>query len=201
MSAASTGLLERPVESRPVGMSPIVRTWLAFAALGAGMVHLAMLGGAPWPIAVPLGALGLAELAWGVAGLSRGEPVAPRLTVAVASAPVFGWIAVLLWSSVVDIRDAVAALTPIPMAVATLLDLVLAAALARYSRARRAAVDAGAVTLPARDAFDVGPVGRYLVALFAGALAVAALVLPALAATEAGRSATPHGTVDVDHHR
>ncbi|MGA7147864.1 MAG: hypothetical protein WBX17_05150, partial [Microbacterium sp.] len=90
---------------------------------------------------------------------------------------------------------AVAALVANPagtsvLAVAALTALLISAAIACATRLRRRR--AGAEEASPR-----------LWVLFAAAIVVAALVTPALAATEAGRSASPHGTpgiVDPGHH-
>lgn len=49
----------------------ITRAWLAFAAIGAGMIHLALVVGSPLPLAAAPALLGAAELGWGVAVLMR----------------------------------------------------------------------------------------------------------------------------------
>ena len=76
---------------------------------------------------------------------------------------------------------AIGGLRVLPMLVASLLDLAIAIGITWILRRD-----------PARAAVPLRP-GRYLLALGAGALVVAALTTPALAATEAGAAAIPHG--------
>ncbi len=56
----------------PMQLSPIVRGWLAFAALGTGLIHLALAVSAPLPLAVAFGAIGFVEFAWGVVSVRSG---------------------------------------------------------------------------------------------------------------------------------
>lgn len=171
-------------------MGPVTSAWVAFAALGAGLVHLALVVGAPWPVAAALVVLGAAELVWGVAALRAGRPPLPRAALAVALAPIAAWMATLAVSAVVPIADAVAALRPLPLAVTTLLGLIAAVSLgARLRRERDGAAAASRESSPPQPEHA----GRYLVGMLAGALVVGALVTPALAGTEAGLYAQPHG--------
>lgn len=170
-------------------MGPVTSAWVAFAALGAGLVHLALVVGAPWPVATALLLLGAAELIWGVSALRAGRPPLPRVALAVAIAPIAAWMATLALSAAVPMPDAVAALRPLPLAATTLLGLIAAVSLGAQLRRER---DGAAVA--ARDApSQPEHAGRYLVGMLAGALVVAALVTPALAGTEAGLYAQPHG--------
>lgn len=169
-------------------MSQITRTWLGFAAIGAGLVHLALVIGSPLPIAVVVLLLGLTEIAWGVITFARDSIPAPRVASAVAITPLLAWILLVV---VATMRDAawLASLPVLPMAIASVFELFAVAVLALHLRQARNAADP--VPAPPRP-------GRYLVGLMAGALLVGALTTPALAATEAGRFAQPHGSVDPD---
>ena len=75
---------------------------------------------------------------------------------------------------------AIEGLRVLPMLVASLLDLLIAIGITGMLR-----ID------PAHPPATLRP-GRYVLALAAGALAVTALTMPALAATEAGFAAVPH---------
>lgn len=100
------------------------RAALAFAALGAGLVHLVVAIAAPVAPAVALGVVAVAELLWGALAVSRpGFPV-PRVALVGALVPPAAW-AVLLATG------AGAGTVPVlPMVGATLLDLAVGAGIA-----------------------------------------------------------------------
>ncbi|MET0302708.1 MAG: hypothetical protein ABW040_01530, partial [Microbacteriaceae bacterium] len=110
-------------------MSAVVRCWLAFAALGAGLIHLALVLRAPAPVAVALVVLGVAELVWAVAALRGDDIPVPRLAMLVAAASAAGWALLL-------VADA-SAVSGLAMGIATLFDVAVAVVLA--ARRRRAA--------------------------------------------------------------
>ncbi|PJJ65344.1 hypothetical protein [Compostimonas suwonensis] len=181
-------------------MISITAVLLAMAGLGAGLVHLAAAGGAPLALAVLLVAVGSAEIAWSVTVLARGRIVLPRATLALAVVPVLGWAALSALGPALGV-----ALGFLPMAVASLFDLVIAATLAARTRAARPTASAHPVqatqTLQAAQTRPDAArprlsATRFLVALVLGASAVAGLTTPALAASDAGAHAVPHGT----HH-
>ncbi|WP_139230938.1 hypothetical protein [Microbacterium sp. cf046] len=164
-------------------------SWPALAAWGAGLVQLALGAGAITGDGGPairmagilLLVVGAAAIGWGAVALARGRIVVPRAGVA-------GSLAVILISVAAMALDptrvsvfAVAASLVLSIATALGCALALRAA-ARASRTK----DAGA---------------RRVVGLVVGAFLVAALVTPALAATEAGQHAVPHGEmVEPGHH-
>src|SRR3954454_12606569 len=77
-------------------MATLVRTWLGLAALGAGLIHLAVAAGAPPALLAAFAALGAAEVAWGAAALARwGVPV-PRTALVAAMLPTLAWVGLLL---------------------------------------------------------------------------------------------------------
>ena len=157
-------------------MIPVLAGWLAFAAIGAGTVHLALVVEAPWVLAPILAVVGGVELAWGVAVLALPRPPTPRLALVVALGAVTGGAALASAS--------IAPLALEALLLASLLDAVAALLLAvRFRRG-------GARSRQARS--QRAPLGA-LALLTAGALGVAAVVTPALAAAPAGRSAQPHG--------
>jgi len=159
-------------------MSTITRTWLAFAAIGIGLIHLALVIGAPLALGIPLALLGLAEFGWGVLTFARDTVPAPRVALIVAIVPVLTWALLLAFASTSENSALAEALPLLPFAVATLLELVIAAIIGASFRRRDAPAHAPGVA-------------RYLLGLAAGALVVAALTAPALAATEAGEFAVP----------
>ncbi len=156
-------------------MSVIVRSWIAFAAIGVGLIHLAFALGSPPLIAVPLALLGVAEFGWGVVTFARDAVPLPRVAFGVALAPVLVWIVVLLIGTVPEPWGLV------PLAIAATLELAVAALVGR-SLARR-----GTPAPPAPG------IARYLIGVLAGGLVVVALTTPALAAIQAGLGA-PNGT-------
>jgi hypothetical protein len=153
----------------------VVRAWLGFLALGAGVIHLALAIGAPAPVAAPLLAIGAAEFTWGVFAFTAPRIPLPRVARLLALVPILGWVAVLLaGGGGLGVRT-------LPMLVASLFDVVIAIGISiALRRAGRAPAPIGSA--------------RYLVGVGVGALIVAALTVPALAATEAAGSAVP----DVD---
>lgn len=160
-----------------------MRTWLAFAAIGAGIIHLALVISSPLPVALALLAVGALETAWGALVLARGRIARPRAVLFSALLPVLGW-AILVTLSTVFVRpDLASPLGFIPMGIASVLDLAVALALAI---ALRRGAD------PAAHGREL-PAGRYLLGLLAGALLVGTLTTPALASTQAGQHAHHHG--------
>jgi hypothetical protein len=174
-------------------MPQITRTWLAFAALGAGLIHLALVVGAPAPLAITLVLLGLVEFSWGIITLARDDVVLPRLARVVAIAPVILWSLLVVVSMLLAADDIVASLTLVPMSIALIFQVFIALVITRHLR-RASTTDDG--TVDAAAAPTAPTAGRYLLALTVGALLVGGLTTPALAATEAGRYAQPHGDHD-----
>ena len=144
----------------PTRWSAVTRSALGFAALGAGLLHLALaVGSVPW-LATGLAVVGGVEFLWGVLAVSRpGVPV-PRAAIAGALAAPAAWVVLLLLGS-----DGLRAL---PMLAATALDLAVAVVLAIGLRRSPA-------TEPRHPAFGIVVAG----------LVVAAITVPALIATEA----------------
>ncbi len=158
-------------------MSAVVRGWLGFCAVAAGLIHLALFVGAPPMLGIPVLAIGVAEFAWGVFALTAAALPLPHAARAAALVPLLAWVALLV---VTGGSGAIEGLRVLPMLVASLLDLLIAVGVTWMLRIGQARPPA-----PMRPA-------RYLLGLGAGALVVAALTLPALAATEAGFSVIPH---------
>ena len=83
-------------------MSQITRSWLSFAAIGSGIVHLALVISSPLFFGIPLLALGLVELAWAVTVLVSGRLVMARAAQLGATTPL------ILWSLLVVVATALA---------------------------------------------------------------------------------------------
>lgn len=164
-------------------MSSITRTWLAFASLGAGLIHLALVLGSPVPIAIAAAGLGTAELGWGVLILVRGTLVVPRTALVVAIAPIVLWSLMIFAATLFHDSVLATSVEIFPLTISTLFELFAAGVLSVHLRRR---ADAAA---PARP--PTAP--RYLAAVIVGGFAISVLTTPALAATEAGLYAQPHG--------
>lgn len=144
----------------PIHGTAVTRSALGFAALGAGLLHLALAVGAVPALAVGLAVVGGLEFLWGVLAVSR--PTVPLAWAAVIAAlvPPAAWILLLLLG--------VDGPRPLPMLAATALDLavavMLAAGLRRGATAESrhpilgialAALLVAAITVPALIATDV----------------------------------------------
>ncbi len=171
-------------------MSQITRTWLGFAAIGAGLIHLALVISTPLPIAIALGGLGIAETVWGVLALARDTVPVPRVAQAVAIAPVIGWSLLVVLSTLLAAPQISSALPLVPMVIAMVFQLFVAATLGLHLRRSSSSDEQKTPALPSA--------GRYLLALTVGGVLVGGLTTPALALTEAGRFAQPHGEHSAD---
>ena len=168
-------------------MTPIIRIWLAFAAIGAALIHFAIGAGAPLPLAITLAGFGAAELGWGVATLIRGSLLAPKVTLFAALIPIFAWGATATLGSGFGLHGEATGLPFFPMAVASLFNIFLAGTLAviqRHATNRSETTDAAGTTQG----------WRFLTALIVGGALFSGLTTPALAATDAGKYAVPHGS-------
>jgi hypothetical protein len=168
-------------------MSAITRTWIAFAAVGTGLIHVALVIGSPLVLAIPLGLLGIIEFGWGVFAFTREQLPTPRAAMVVAVAPLVAWGLLVAAASTLKVPALVAVLDVVPWGIAAIFQIFVAGMLARHSRRVREGK---------RTAASATGAARYLAALMLGALAVSALTTPALAATEAGINAQPHGEHD-----
>ena len=159
-------------------MSPIVRAWIAFAAVGAGLIHLALVISAPLLGGVLLAGVGIAEFAWGVMVMFDERFLVPRIAVVAVLAPVGLWIAAVFLDA--------ESFRPFPLAIATLFELCIAIALG--IALRRPAAPKPVSTR------------RYALGLAAGAVVAALLTGPALGATEAGQLVTDPSVFDTGVH-
>ncbi len=161
----------------------VLRSWLGFLAIGAGLVHVALAVGSPPPVAAALLLVGVAEFGWGALAIARPTPPVPRYARAAAFAPVIGWALLLIVAGTDSLGPLTSSTQLLPMLVASLFDLLVAGGLTAMLRP-------AAPAAPAASAHT----GRRLVAVIIGALVIAAITAPALAATEAGQLAGTPGT-------
>lgn len=173
-------------------MSQITRCWLSFAAIGSGIVHLALVISSPFFLGIPLLLLGLAELCWAVAVLAKDRLPLPRVAQIGATAPLILWSLLVVTATLLGSPGIASPLRFTPMAIAAVFELFIAGALSVHLRRHSDAM--------ADDAADdaaakprTASAGRYLAAVFIGGLLVGALTTPALAATQAGTVALEHG--------
>ena len=148
------------------------RTWSAYAALGAGLVLLALSSehlGDHLLLGIGLAVLGGAEVLWAVAGL-RGPAPWPRVALGVLLVGGAGWLVVAAGGTLSG-ADAAAG------------GLQLGAAILLAVGISRVPADP-----PPPDPEPANAVGRLLV-LAVGSLVVAAITVPGLAATDAGDQA------------
>lgn len=181
-------------------MVAVLRSWLGFLALGAGLVHFALMIGSPLPVALGLLLIGAAEFVWGVFAIVRPAPPLALFARSAAVVPVIGWALLLVVAGADSLGPLTSTDRLLPMLIASLFDLLIAGGLTVLLRRAAARDGARAPAVPdappapfgvlARDAPPTRP-GRQLVGVIAGALVVAALTAPALAATEAAEYARP----------
>jgi hypothetical protein len=170
-------------------------SWPALAAWGGGLVQLALGAGAITGAGegsairvagILLTVVGAVAIGWGAATLARGRIVVPRLGIGGSLAGIVTAVATM---SLDPARVSV-------FAVAAASALLVAVALGCALGLRRTSRPASARTTDAARPRVIG--------LLVGALLVAGVVTPALASTEAGQHATPHGEhaelVEPDHH-
>jgi len=93
-------------------MSQITRSWLAFAAVGAAIIHLALVISSPLPLA--LAALGTIELSWGVTTLAKDRIVFPRAARVGAMIPVIAWSLLVVTATLLNKSYLAASISFIP---------------------------------------------------------------------------------------
>ena len=175
--------------SRPALAGRSAPSWPAIAAWGGGLVQLALGagtimtegGGSAIRVAgIILVLIGAGALGWGAASLARGRIVVPRLGIAGSLAGILAATAAMALDPIRVSVFAVAA------GIVLLIAVALGSALTLRRQTRPAKADAGT---------------RNLVGLIVAAVLVAGIATPALAATEAGQHAVPHGEmVEPGHH-
>ena len=181
-------------------LAAMTRGWPMLGALGAGLVLAALAAGAGGARQVVLAGLGVAALGWGVLSLRAARPLAPRAALGMS-------VAALLTGGAAVGSGAMADVAGLPLAAASVFIGSIALSTALAARARRATPvrveDPASVEVedPASVRVEerAQPASRDprprlpVVGLMIGALLVSALATPALAATEAGELAVPHG--------
>jgi len=158
------------------------RMWAALAALGFGLVTLGI----------------------GAGHLDHHLPVGIALTVAGALG--IGWAVLALRGTLPRPRPAT--LTLVVLAPAALLSAPLTGTALTAAEASALALGLGAAVLTALHLRcgveqSAPPAGRLALALFVGAMLIAAVIVPGLAATTAGEHAVPHGSHGLpteEHH-
>jgi hypothetical protein len=181
--AAADGSRSLPTTSI---VPPAARAWLAVAALGAGLLHAALAASAPLPALVVLLAIGAAELGWAALTLARDEPPLLKASLFLALVPVGAWAAIATIGATSE-AGALLALPPLPLAVASMLDVAVALTLAFLLRRHRPAPQ------------NTGA-GRFIAALVLSAAAVCAVTIPALSVTDAGVAAVDVHLQHGGHH-
>lgn len=172
-------------------LAAALRSWPMLAAFGGGLVLTALAAGAGGAMQPALVLAGVAALGWGGLALRAGRVIAPSATLVVTAAALVGMAAAVSTGAA-----ATTDVPPGPLAAASVFIVVVAISAGLELRAR---------TRPARSAGRGQASGRgdrsaaasdtaRLIGLVAGAALVAALATPALAATEAGELAVPHGS-------
>lgn len=170
--------------SAPLG-SP-ARVWAAYASLGAGLVHAAVVGehlAEWWAAGVFFALLAAYQLGWAVACLAweRVPLLVPTVLLTAAT------LALWLVSRSTGLPVGPDAWSPeavgVPDVASGVLELVLLGSIAVAARGARSPVRPSGA-------------GRRLVVLGLGALLVSGVTTPALAATPAGGAAHPHGSHD-----
>ena len=166
-------------------MRHITHAWAAMAALGAGLVHLAVAAGAPLFLTIPFILIGVGEIVWAAFALAGSRYPLPRLY------PVLVLLPLLVWGAGVLARVEASALPPMSLALAAVLGITSAAFVAVATRRGTA-----------EERTSEPSSGRVIIGFLAGAFAMAALALPALGQTSAGIAASQgphahHSTVDI----
>ncbi|MFT7711416.1 hypothetical protein ACMT9Y_10690 [Clavibacter tessellarius] len=141
-------------------MSLLIRHWLALAALGAALIHLAVGAGSSPASMVALLVIGVAELAWAVAVLRSDRLPAATWAVVGALVPVAGWALLVSAAVVLDAPGITSGVPAMPMLAATLLDLAIAAVVGRHLRSRaESEAEATCTAVESRLPADIALVG------------------------------------------
>ena len=141
-------------------MSLLIRHWLALAALGAALIHLAVGAGSSPASMVALLVIGAAELAWAVAVLRSDRLPTPAWAVVGALVPVAGWALLVSAAVVLAAPGITSGIPALPMLAATLLDLTIAAVVGRHLRSRaESEAEATCTAVESRLPADIALVG------------------------------------------
>lgn len=172
----------------------LVQSWPMLGSLGAGLVLTALAAGAELLPGAVLAGCGIAALGWGVLALRAGRILAPRATLGA------GVILLVASAAIAATGSSTSIDVPLlPLLAADLLVGIVALGAAGVLRSRRVPTTEPATSGRTRTATRAtGAV--HVVGLLAGSALVAALATPALAATEAGSVAVPHGELHAPQH-
>jgi len=171
-------------------MTVITRAWLSFAAIGAGIIHLALVISSPLAIGIPLALFGIAELTWGVLILVKDRLVSPRLAHAGAVTPLLLWSLITVTVTLLAAPQVASSLRFVPMGIAAIFELFIAGVLSVILRRQ---TETETETEPSTPAAKPATAVKYLSAVIIAGVLVGALTTPALAATQAGAVAIEHG--------
>jgi hypothetical protein len=160
-------------------MSTVTRMWLGFSGLCAGIIHLALIGSSPVPVALLLAIFGAAEVGWGLATFVRTRIPFPRIALFGSLTPVLLWGALVAAAAVSHNPGVASYLGFHAMALGAVFGLFIAITLAV---AVRRGTDFGH---PTRTISAPG----YVAGVLVGGIVAAILVTPALSATDAGKYA------------
>jgi hypothetical protein len=166
------------------GRSDVARCWAGFASLGAGLVHLAVVRehlAEWWLFGAFFVVVGALQVGYAVLALARDRAPAPRSVAAVNAGLIVLWAV----TRAVGLPVGPERWTPEAVGVADVLCAVLEVVVVGLLVA--------AVRVPRHGRPLHLAAGARLALLGVGALAMAAVTTPALAATEAGEHAHPHG--------
>ncbi len=152
----------------------VIRTLAGITAIGAGVVHLALVPGTVLPLLLVLAVIGAAQVAWGVIALVRRSMPVPSLALLGGIAPAF-----LFPLAAVGGDALLSALPTAALLGATVLSLGGAFLVALHQRAERRQAE----PRRARPAF-------VLPALALGVGVIAGIATPAIAASEIGGATT-----------
>lgn len=166
-------------------MLALTRIWIAFAALGAGLIHLAVAAAAPPLLLLVFLLLGAAEIAWGVATMLRSTFPMRQLALVGSILGLVAWASALVLGDAVGVS--VDTLPPVALASASLLDIIVAIAMTASLRRSPDAAPAPAAEPAA---------GWTVLGITVGAVAMVGLALPAIGQTQAGIAALdgPHAS-------
>src|SRR5664279_2969547 len=118
-------------------MPAITRTWIAFAAVGTGLIHVALVIGSPLALGIPLAILGVTEFAWGILAFTRDTLPFARAAMVVAVAPLIAWGLLVAAASTLQAPALAAVLDVVPWGIAAIFQLFVSGMLSLHARRER----------------------------------------------------------------
>ena len=170
---------------RGFGRSDVTRCWAGFASLGAGLVHLAVVQehlAEWWVYGVFFAVIGALQILWALVALARDDAPFAGLVAIVNAGVIALWVATRTVGLPVGPEPWTSEAVGRADTLCTVLEAMVVVLLLTTSRVPREVA-------PPR----LAP-GARLALMGAGALVMATITTPALAATESGEHAHPHGT-------